>query len=81
MDRQIFEYACAQLEVDAKTAIYVGDNPIADISGANSAGIVSVFLKNERYQDCIDADYIISSFAELPDIIEQHHNRSQYQKN
>lgn len=80
-DPRIFEFACEQLNISANTAIFVGDNPYTDIDGANAIGMLSVFLKNRRFHECGHADYQISTFAELPAIIERHHNKSQQRTN
>jgi putative hydrolase of the HAD superfamily len=47
-DRAIFERALERLSVRAEEAMFVGDNPEADIAGARAAGLVSVW-KNVPY--------------------------------
>lgn len=42
-DRQIFEYACRELGCTPNECIFVGDNPKADIEGANNAGMKTIF--------------------------------------
>ncbi|MFW1923051.1 HAD family hydrolase [Acinetobacter geminorum] len=43
-DRQIFEYACRELGCTPNECIFVGDNPKADIEGANKAGMKTIFF-------------------------------------
>ena len=43
-DRQIFEYACRELGCTPNECIFVGDNPKADIEGANNAGMKTIFF-------------------------------------
>ena len=40
---EIFHFAVQSLGVSPSEALYVGDNPEADVAGANSAGITSVW--------------------------------------
>jgi putative hydrolase of the HAD superfamily len=42
-DRAIFERALERLSVSADEAIFVGDNPEADVAGARAAGLVPVW--------------------------------------
>lgn len=43
-DRRIFEYACKELGYIPNECIFVGDNPKADIEGANNAGMKTIFF-------------------------------------
>ena len=63
--------ACELLNVSPDQAIVVGDY-VFDLISAHRAGAVGVLLNNQDY--CADfqqeADYIISSLKELPEIID-----------
>ena len=45
-DRRIFEIALASLEVEAEEAAFVGNNYLADVVGAQSAGLDAVWLRH-----------------------------------
>ncbi|MDB5530356.1 MAG: HAD-superfamily hydrolase, subfamily variant 1 [Devosia sp.] len=42
-DRRIFELALQRLNVAADEAIFVGDNPVVDVDGARTAGLLAVW--------------------------------------
>lgn len=43
-DAGIFHLACRNLGIAATDAVFVVDNPVADIEGANAVGMFSVIL-------------------------------------
>jgi putative hydrolase of the HAD superfamily len=45
-DRELFTRASDRLGVDPAACVFVGDNPIADILGANAAGMRTVWFAN-----------------------------------
>lgn len=47
-DSQIFQLSLVELNVSAKEAIFVGDNPLIDIVGASNAGLNAIWLKGEE---------------------------------
>ncbi len=56
-----------RLNTEAKDSIFIGDNPLTDIAGANNAGILSVWLAR-GYGRLIPCDYAkikITHFDEL----------------
>ena len=66
------ERACADL--DAETALYVGDRP-SDVRAAHNAGLDSVFLRREHASDAtleLTPTYEIPSLAELPALVDDH---------
>ncbi len=65
----IFQLACERLSVEPRECAFVGDNPIADIEGANAAGIFSVFVPSKRYPACEFADAVCTDFRDLPSIV------------
>lgn len=63
--REIFEYALA-LAGNPEFSFMVGDNPFADIEGANSIGIPSVLVHNSA--EC-PARYIFKTLSEMKNIL------------
>ena len=68
-DPEIFRRALARLGVAAAEAAYVGDNPEADIAGARSAGMRTIWVVNTYYQPPRDADATVHHLAEIPAIV------------
>ena len=58
---EIFRRAAHQLDVSCEKAIYVGDNPEADIVGAKAADMWVVWRRNEFWPEPEDADATIDS--------------------
>jgi len=46
-DPAIFQAACAALRVSPAEAVYVGDDPLLDVEGAQKAGLLGVWLKRD----------------------------------
>jgi putative hydrolase of the HAD superfamily len=70
--RSLFVAACAALEVEPADAIYVGDNPTADVVGARNAGMRAVWINRQqrRWPDDLDPpDRAIRSLVELPSYV------------
>ena len=71
-DAKVFNLALDGLGVKAENAWHVGDNLMADIGGANAAGITSVWINRYRDQgvELRDGDprpdFEITSLVELP---------------
>lgn len=68
-DPAIFYLACSQLGVRPDEAIYVGDNPIADIEGARDAGLRTIFVPSVSHPHCVAADASCSDMSQLPRLI------------
>ncbi len=71
-DPEAFISVLNQLEVEPSTAVFVGDDPAADIIGGNSAGMHTVyFLSSQRFPspDGISPDLTIAELVELPEAI------------
>ncbi|MBC8098171.1 MAG: HAD family hydrolase, partial [Armatimonadetes bacterium] len=70
----IFEQALQQLGISADEAIFVGDNPVADIAGAQGAGMRAVLRrKRDRLpttSSLVIPDAMIFSLSELPAILD-----------
>lgn len=67
-DPEIFLRAARQLDVPATECVYIGDNPSADIVGAQQAGMKTIWFRN--HLECPDGlagkpDRTITTFEEL----------------
>jgi len=68
----IYERVLDLLEVEAETAVFVGDRPANDIAGANAVGLTSVWMNPPHIDyDCGDVipDYEITTLQELLPIL------------
>ena len=68
-DKEIFELASKNLDVKPAECVFVGDNPVADIEGANNAGMFSVFIPTRRYPACATANHVCRDMRDLPSVI------------
>lgn len=64
-DRRIFEYACRELGCTPNECIFVGDNPKADIEGANKAGMKTIFFHPDPSISSTVADEKIHDYDQL----------------
>lgn len=70
-DPKAFEYILNKLAVDPTEAIMVGDNPEADIGGARSYGIKTVWIRNHYYKgEKIECDLEIGDLFDLKQSLE-----------
>ena len=69
-DPQIFMLACAALESLPDHCVFVGDNPVADIQGAASTGLYTVYIPGHYGLECVGADTVCRDFKELVSIVE-----------
>lgn len=67
-DPRIFEIALERAGVEARNAVYVGDNPVFDAEPAREAGMISVLIdRRGRHRD---ADVLrITSLEDLPAVL------------
>ena len=70
-DPAIFHLGCGELGVLPEEAVYVGDNPEADIRGARDAGLKTVFVPSSKYPECLLADATCSDMNLLVATIQQ----------
>ncbi|NHZ41858.1 MULTISPECIES: HAD family hydrolase [Massilia] len=77
-DAAIFLAACQQLGVDPADAVYVGDDVLLDVQGAQRAGLRAVWLNrtgSERHlEHGVVPDAICRSFDELLDWLKREHD-------
>ena len=68
-DPEIFLMTCNQLGVAPSEAIFVGDNPVADIAGASGVGMFTVYVPGYYGESCERADVVCNYFQDLPQIV------------
>jgi len=70
---EIFQKALEKLGVSASDAVFVGDTVDADIQGAKSAGMKTIFLERRPQKDVVQAcpDQTIKSLSELSTVLEK----------
>jgi putative hydrolase of the HAD superfamily len=70
-DPAIFQHACAQLGVARSEAVYVGDDLLLDVRGAQQAGLRAVWLRRHGQRGAHDGtvlpEAICADFNELLD--------------
>ena len=55
-DKKIFYYTLDKLGIPPGNSIHFGDNPVADIMGANSIGISSVLISKNNSKNSINSN-------------------------
>jgi len=68
-DPEIFHRALDRLGVAAHEAVFVGDNPEADIRGAQAVGMRAIFRPSRFWPDCPDADAVCTELRDLPALV------------
>lgn len=72
---QVFRYALEQMETTPEQTVYVGDNPVADVAGAQGMGLRAVLRVNKPTPPLISGlivpDAAINTLDELPSLLEQ----------
>ncbi len=68
---EIFQRAIDRLGVLASESIFVGDHPEADIAGAKSAMMKTIWKRNSLWAAATEADAIIDELNEIPAILGQ----------
>ncbi len=75
-DTDLFDYMIKLIDKPSKHIAMIGDNPMADIKGANLAGLHSVWLKRGKYH-CYTysldnkPEITIDNYLWLPDVLEK----------
>ena len=71
---QIFHHVLDKMDARPTEVIYVGDNPVADIVGAQHAGMRGVLRWTDNISplasDLVEPDGIIETFYELPKLLD-----------
>lgn len=68
-DPEIFSMCCEALKSNPNECVFVGDNPIADIDGANALGLYSIFIPGASGESCAAADAVCPDFSTLPELV------------
>ncbi len=68
-DPEIFKVACSNISVDTEHCVFVGDNPEADIQGANNLGMYTVFVPTRRHPACSFANKVCRDMRDLPAVV------------
>jgi putative hydrolase of the HAD superfamily len=63
--REIFDLALAELGVSAADALHVGDNQVADVAGAQAAGMVAVWINRTGAAAASDPHHVVTDLREL----------------
>ena len=70
-EREFFRLALEDLGLEAGQVAMVGDDAEADVVGARRAGLVGIQVRTGKWQDdAEEADFVIASVADLPDVVE-----------
>ncbi|WP_347551908.1 HAD family hydrolase [Pseudalkalibacillus hwajinpoensis] len=69
-DPVIFDRALERLNISAHEAVYVGDHPENDISGAKGAGLRTIWKKNE-YGEAVGAGATVNELLEIVQVINE----------
>ena len=77
-DAAIFHAACRELGVNPADAVYVGDDVLLDIKGAQQAGLRAVWLNRsdsmQHLEHGVVPDAIVANFDELLDWLKREHD-------
>lgn len=68
-DAAIFERALNRLQTSADRALFVGDHPLNDITGAQAVGMRAVWIRDDHWGECTHADWRIDALGELLPIV------------
>ena len=72
-----FEATCEALGVLPSEALFVGDNPVADIEGAKNAGLTAAWMPYVKPYPAgvTPPDYIIDKLGDIPTLVEKLNQR------
>ncbi|WP_372366378.1 TIGR02253 family HAD-type hydrolase [Candidatus Uabimicrobium sp. HlEnr_7] len=72
---KLYEKACAAMEINPESTMYVGDNPIMDIDPCNKLGMITVLIKKGgkylHVEGKTKAHYECTDFSELYKIVNE----------
>jgi putative hydrolase of the HAD superfamily len=66
---EIFRRAAARLDVAVHEAVFVGDNPDADVRGSKRSGMRSVWIRDPWWQQPIEADAVVDEVQQLVSLV------------
>ena len=78
-DPAIFRHACEALRVEPAEAVYVGDDPLLDVEGAQKAGLRGVWLRRQdlplrTMPEHVQPDAVCASLHDLEAWLQAHIN-------
>lgn len=68
-DSEIFRRALERLRTEADHAVFVGDHPEVDVSGARRAGMKAVWRRDRGLSRTVEADAIIEQLGDLLELL------------
>jgi len=71
-DPRIFRLALERLRTAPADAMFVGDHPEVDVSGARGAGMRAVWRRDAKVSRTVEADAVIENLADLLQSLELH---------
>lgn len=74
-DARIFRHLLDVAGVEAHQVLHVGDDPLTDVGGARSAGLLSAWMNRDGRDwpaNAARADYEVKTMAELADLVVAH---------
>jgi putative hydrolase of the HAD superfamily len=69
-DPEIFLRAAARLQARVDEVVFIGDNPQADIAGAQRCGMKAIWFAPRAVGECAFADAVCNGLHELADLVE-----------
>jgi putative hydrolase of the HAD superfamily len=69
-DPEIFHRALRRLAVAPRDAVFVGDNPEADVHAAKAVGMQAIWMRDSYWPEPASADAVITKLCELPDVVD-----------
>ena len=67
---EIFNLACDSINVEPANSIMIGDNPKADIDGANLAGLYTIYVPSYHGGPCDAANACCNDYSKLVGLVE-----------
>ena len=67
----MFESAQDDLDASPEKVIFVGDNPVADIQGANNLGMYTIYIPGNYGLECNSANAVCTDYRDFPGIVDK----------
>ena len=68
-EAEIFLRALDRLSVDPDAAVFVGDNPDADVRGATGAGMRAVWIRDAWFEEPAEADAVVDEVYDVAALV------------
>lgn len=69
---EIYQQVLQRVRIKSQQMVHIGDHPLHDVSGAQSAGVYAIWLNRENKQWPLDncaPDAVINSLREIPELL------------